>query len=177
MLRSITRPRAFAAKTALLLISSTLMMSCAYNTKNYDDVGVDYRGPVKAEKLELTLTPEVEQKLKDNTAFHESDMKKTLNTRLAAAGYLKPGEKNTIEVTVTNIRTRSSFNAFVFSGLAGADMICGDVVVTDPSGKTIRSFEVSVAYALGGWGTSVDIVRMTWLYDKFSDLIVEELEK
>lgn len=166
----------FGIKTALLLISASLMMSCAYNTKNYDN-DVDYKEPIKAEKLEVSLTAAVEQKLKDNTAFHEADMEKTLRTRLASAGYLKAGEKNTIHVTITNIRTRSSFNAFVFSGLAGADMICGDVLVTDPSGKTLRSFEISVAYALGGWGTSVDIVRMTWLYDKFSDLIVQELQK
>lgn len=169
-------PRSLSIKTVTLFIVTTLMIGCAYNTKNYDN-DVDYKEPIKAEKLEVSLTSAVEKELKDNTAFHEADMEKTLRTRLSSAGYLKSGEKNMIHVTITHIRTRSSFNAFVFSGLAGADMICGDVTVIEPSGETLRSFEISVAYALGGWGTSVDIVRMTWLYDKFSDLIVEELQK
>lgn len=50
-------------------------------------------------------------------------------------------------------------------------------MLTDTTGKEIDRFEVSVSYALGGIAGGQDSARMSWLYEKFAEETVKELDK
>jgi hypothetical protein len=65
----------------------------------------------------------------------------------------------------------------MFGVMAGDDHVNGRVRILDQANVPIRSFDVQASYALGGWAGGQDSMRMNWLYDKFSELAVAELEK
>jgi hypothetical protein len=82
-----------------------------------------------------------------------------------------------VEITVTDIRVRSSVAAVLLGFMAGNDHVNGTVRLLDPSGKPVASFKVEASYAFGGLGGGQEALRMNWLYDKFSEMTVAELEK
>jgi hypothetical protein len=63
----------------------------------------------------------------------------------------------------------------MFGFLAGPDNISGNVRVLDPTGKTLRSFEISASYALGGFAGGQDSIRLNYLYEKFAELTRDQL--
>ena len=80
-----------------------------------------------------------------------------------------------IEVVVTNLRVRSGVSAIMLGFLAGADSITGQVYIKDGE-KVLDSFEVDISYAFGGAMGDTD-TRMNWMYESFSNKILEELKK
>jgi hypothetical protein len=49
------------------------------------------------------------------------------------------------------------------------------VRVLDPTGKTLRSFDVSASYAFGGFAGGQDSIRVNYLYEKFAELTRDQL--
>lgn len=84
----------------------------------------------------------------------------------------------TVDIVITDMRTRSNFTAIAFGFMAGADMVKGDVITRDLQGKVIDRFAVHADYALGGLAGGMDSTRMDWLYcyEKFAQLTLENLQ-
>ncbi|MGZ0710085.1 DUF4410 domain-containing protein [Coraliomargarita sp. W4R53] len=80
-----------------------------------------------------------------------------------------------LNVSVTNLRVRSSFNAMMWGAMAGSDSLQGDVVLRDHTGQKLDEFSVKASYALGGLAGQ-DEMRMDWLYEAFSGEIVKEFK-
>jgi hypothetical protein len=80
-----------------------------------------------------------------------------------------------MDILITNIRVRSGLSAIMLGFLAGADSITGQVTVKDGD-KTIDKFEVDISYAFGGAMGDTD-TRMSWMYESFSNKILEEMKK
>lgn len=66
-------------------------------------------------------------------------------------------------------------SAVILGFLAGADYITGQVFVKDGD-KVLDNFEVDISYAFGGAMGDTD-TRMNWMYESFSNKILEELKK
>jgi hypothetical protein len=79
-----------------------------------------------------------------------------------------------VSVEITDIRVRSSFNAFMWGFMAGDDHILGNLKLTGDDGKPLPTFDVSASYALGGFA-GMNETRMSWLFEKFSELTVKEI--
>jgi len=132
----------------------------------------------KIAEVKVALTPEMKEKLKDSLKFDEEALRRHIE--MALSGYSvydasKKGEMPTLDILVTNVRVRSTFNAVMWGFMAGSDQIEGTVVIKDPTGNKLDSFTVSTSYALGGWGGGQDSMRMDWLYEAFSKETVKEL--
>lgn len=83
--------------------------------------------------------------------------------------------QDTLEIQITAMRVRSTFNAVMWGFMAGSDNLRGDVYLRDPSGKVLNHFSVYASYALGGFVGGVESVRWGWLYNKFAELVEQNL--
>jgi len=82
------------------------------------------------------------------------------------SGLMNAASEYSVHIAVTDLRTRSTFTAIMFGFMAGNDHIVGTVTITDNSNRTLKSFEISASYALGGLAGGQDSMRMNWLYEK-----------
>ena len=62
---------------------------------------------------------------------------------------------------ITDIRVRSTFNAFMWGFMAGDDHIVGDVSLIGDKGEPRHTFKISASYALGGFA-GMNETRMGW---------------
>jgi Domain of unknown function (DUF4410) len=162
----------------LMTFSAILLSGCAGTVKS------DMKeGATSATKLlgvfEITtqVAPSASQKIVDNPQFNRNELADWVKRRLDAKGLMAPGAKNKVEITVTDVRIRSAVTAILLGVLAGGDVITAQVRLIDENQRQVRSFEVSASYAFGGYAGGQDSLRMNWLYEKFSDLTLAELEK
>ncbi len=166
------------SKILLLCGVGVILAGCASGVRHYDDLedAVPQEQPLKVHQTMVTLSPKAKEKLTDNAKFNVEDFQKTLDITLKAGGYLQEYQPNTVKVKITNIRARSNFSAVMFGALAGADSVDGKVEVLNENNEVIRAFNVSADYALGGFAGGMDGVRMDWLYEKFAELTLEQLQ-
>jgi hypothetical protein len=97
-----------------------------------------------------------------------------IQRKLAVCGVIDENSPKKVSIEITDIRVRSSFNAFMWGFMAGDDHILGDVTLTEGDGKPLHTFNVSASYALGGFA-GMNETRMSWLFEEFSELTVEEI--
>jgi hypothetical protein len=129
-------------------------------------------------KVTLSFTPEAQKELSDNLKFNQNTLLDTVKRGLEARKLFNesdPRATQTVEIMLTDIRVRSSFNAFMWGFMAGADRVKGDVTLRDGNGRDLDHFTVYADYALGGLAGAQDEARMGWLYEKFSQLTVQNL--
>lgn len=129
----------------------------------------------KTHKATIIVTDEMKAKLTGNLVFNDRVLADMVNNRLFNANALAEDGPYSITITITDVRVRSAFSAVMWGFMAGDDHIVGKVVLTDASQKPVQSFEVKSNYAFGGFAGGQDSVRMSYLYDKFSELVVQEL--
>ncbi|MBE0533304.1 MAG: DUF4410 domain-containing protein [Rhodospirillales bacterium] len=135
-------------------------------------------GAQQAGEVTIALAPEARSAAASSTTFKQEALLAVVRQALEAKNELtrdKDPSLPIVEITVTSVRTRSTFNAIMFGFMAGDDHINGDVVVRSPSGVVLQRFSVSASYALGGFGGGRNEARMSWLYDTFANHLVEEL--
>ena len=175
-------------RISLMLFSSLLIFGCA-STVNRNTANIKETSSVKEEvfqvikfaplkSLTVTLNSNAQSKLADNENFSRDKLFNQINLILTASQYLQTQSNNSnlkIEVVVTNIRVRSGVSAIMLGFLAGADSITGQVYVKDGE-KVLDNFEVDISYAFGGAMGDTD-TRMSWMYESFSNKILEELKK
>jgi len=159
----------------LLILLMMFLSSCASSVKRADDVySFKYAGQ-KFKKINVSLNSETQEKLKDNSLFNADKLSEAVKRQMNGKGLLSDVSQDSIEIIVTNIRTRSSFSAVMFGFMAGSDQLEGNVSLKNPDGKVLNSFTVSASYALGGLAGGQEAVRMNWLYDKFAELTVQNI--
>jgi hypothetical protein len=176
------------SRLILALIFSASIFGCA-STVNRNAGSVKETSSVKEgvvqvikfsplKSLTVTLDSNAQKKLADNTNFSREKLYSKISSVLTANQYLQTQANNTnlkIEIVVTNMRVRSGVSAIMLGFLAGADSITGQVYVKDGE-KVIDNFEVDISYAFGGAMGDTD-TRMNWMYESFSNKILEELKK
>jgi hypothetical protein len=124
------------------------------------------------------LDENAQKKRADNTHFSRDNLFSKINSVLTANQYLQTQSNNSnlkIEVVMTNLRVRSGVSAIMLEFLAGADSITGQVYVKDGE-RVLDNFEVDISYACGGVMGDTD-TRLNWMYESFSNKILEELKK
>ncbi|WP_371195271.1 DUF4410 domain-containing protein [Glaciecola sp. SC05] len=134
----------------------------------------------KISDISISLTKEAKEKLADNLKFNQEELLDHVRRALDARDIIDTTEgavHPSIEIVVSDIRVRSNFSAVMWGFMAGNDSITGDIVIKDPNGEVLDSFEVSVAYALGGLAGGQDDARMGWLYESFAEETLKELHK
>ncbi len=125
--------------------------------------------------VQVSMTPEAQALLKDNPQFSSRDLQGYIQRRLEGNGtFNAAAAAERVEVVVTSIRVRSTASAVIFGVLAGQDHMEGKVRVFSPEGRRLHSFDVNASYAFGG-AAGGDGLRMGWMYEKFSELVLAEL--
>ncbi len=170
------------------LVTVTGLVGCA-STVNRNDASIKDRSVVKEEVIQVipfkplraltvSLDSAAAAKLADNQDFNVDKLFEKINLTLASAKYLQVQNSASnlrMEIVVTNIRVRSGVSAIMLGILAGSDYITGQVFVKDLD-RVIDKFEVDISYAFGGV-MGITSSRMDWMYESFSNKILEEMKK
>lgn len=161
----------------LLIVSTVSFLTACAGTvvPKADQATPATVGVLKVKSVEAKASPKATEQLSDNIKFDLKAMNSTLERTLVASSLEDTEATNVLDVEITNVYIRGTFSAVMFGFLAGADNISGNVRVLDPSGKTLRSFEISASYAFGGFGGGQDSVRLNYLYEKFAELTRDQL--
>jgi len=131
---------------------------------------------VGVSQVSASLSAEAVKQQPDNAAFNREELAGRLRQRLQAKGLTAREAPGRVEILVTDIRVRGAFSAIMFGFMAGDDHVDGQVRLFDGAGHVVRSFAVHASYAFGGIAGGQDGVRMNWLYDKFTELAMAEVE-
>jgi hypothetical protein len=170
-----TKKNTMARVAALALVA--LLTACAGTVKHHSRVNGDVTGVEGVGKVVARMSPAAVAQQADNPQFSRDELATYLYRKLESKGMVAAGATHQVEIVVTDIRVRSAAAAVILGVLAGEDRVVGTVRVLDSANKPLRSFEIKASYALGGWGGGQDSMRMNWMYDKFSELAMQELDK
>lgn len=150
------------------------LAACAGSVKRADNTShYQYHGE-KFSNVTVTVSDEAKAKLSDNIKFSSDELGGMIKRRLETQGLIDPHAKQSMNIEITDVRIRSTFNAIMWGVMAGTDHIDGKITLMDAN-RPLDSFEVSASYGLGGLGGGQDSTRINWLYEKFSELTVDEL--
>jgi len=153
------------------------LAGCAGTVKQHAGVNGDVTNIEGVGKVVARMSPNAIQQQADNPQFNRDELAGYVYRKLESKHLVTAGATYHVDIVVTDIRVRSAAAAVLLGILAGEDRVVGTVRVMDPANKAVRSFEIKATYALGGWGGGQDSMRMNWMYDKFSELALQELEK
>lgn len=157
-----------------LFLSVFGLAACAGSVKHTDTAShYQYHGE-KFSSVTVTVSDAAKEKLSDNIKFSSDELGGMIKRRLETQGLIDPNAKQSMTIEITDVRIRSTFNAIMWGVMAGTDHIDGKITLMDTS-RPVDSFEVSASYGLGGLGGGQDSTRINWLYEKFSELTVNEL--
>lgn len=129
-------------------------------------------------RVAVATTGGVREKLKDSLKFSADELRSKIEQALAANQMFSSQAEQGVamDVLVTRVRVRSTFNAVMWGAMAGNDAVEGDVTITDASGRVIDKFSVSTSYALGGFAGGQDGMRVGWLYEAFAKQVIGQLK-
>lgn len=98
----------------LLAIMCVFLTACASSVQRRPD-GVGYRyGGEKFSKVELTVDPAATQDPNDLVRFENQKLQSIIERNLEASGLIDAASLRMVKVVVTDIRVRSTFNAFMW---------------------------------------------------------------
>jgi len=159
----------------LIVVAVCLALSaCASSVKRPEGVA-DYRyDGSKFCRVELTVSKDATKDPDDRVRFDDKALREMIQRKLEVCGVVDENSPKKVSIEITDIRIRSSFNAFMWGFMAGDDHIIGNVMLTGDEGKPLHTFDVSASYALGGFA-GMNETRMSWLFEKFSELTVAEI--
>jgi hypothetical protein len=165
----------FRAGFAALVVM--LLSGCAGTIKQDQRIQGDVSRIEGVSRVVVRMSPDATKQQADNAQFSRDELANYMRRRLESKQLLAPTAAHHIDVVVTDIRVRSALAAVLFGFMAGDDHVHGVVRVMDANDQPLRSFEVKTSYALGGIGGGQDGTRMNWMYDKFAEMALGELEK
>ena len=125
-------------------------------------------------KVDLTVSKDATKDPNDRVRFDENKLRNMIERKLEVCGLVDANSLKKVNIEITDIRVRSTFNAFMWGFMAGNDHIRGDVSLIGDNGNLMHTFHVSASYALGGFA-GMNEARMSWLYEEFSKLAVDEI--
>lgn len=153
----------------LLVACLLASLSACTSSIKPDETGARYRHDGQTfSVVDIVVTPQLEEKFAGNGIFNALSLRDAVRRQLRVKQLYAEDGPNKLEVTLTEGRLRSNFNAIVWGVWAGSDYLSGDVVVKDASNQVIGRYHVSASYALGGGGGGRREVRTGWLYDAFA---------
>lgn len=161
----------------LPIAALALLAGCAGTIKQDARVAGDVSRLEGVTQVVALMSPDAAKQQVDNPQFNRDELATRLRQRLEAKGLTASSATHRVEIVVTDVRVRGAFTAIMFGFMAGDDHVTGRVRVLDASGRALRSFDVHASYAFGGLAGGQDGVRMNWMYDKFADMAMAELEK
>ena len=121
------------------------------------------------------MSPQAIQKVADGVNFDINRLHATLRTALKSKQLIADDGDYDLKVVIKDVRIRSTGSAVMFGIFAGDDHLFGDAIVLDKSGEAVYTYTAKASYALGGFagGSST---RIDWLYEKFAELVSDELD-
>lgn len=155
------------------------LAGCAANATRHADVNeLHYvSGTETVKGIAVTYSKDGQSDLEHNTTFNQAELVNRVKNVLSAQQlYTESNGNDSLEIQITAIRVRSTFNAVMWGFMAGSDNVTGEVTLRDPQGHVVNHFQVHAGYALGGFVGGLEGERMGWLYDKFAELTVSNLK-
>lgn len=152
--------------------------ACATNVQHYANLSAPHliqpNDPIG--HVTITLSPSGRKDFADNAQFSRNALLTDVDRVLQAKEFLAPNAgKDTLEIQITAIRVRSTFNAVMWGFMAGSDYLTGDVYLRDSSGKLLNHFSVHAGTALGGIAAGSMSARWGWIDNKFAQLVAKNL--
>jgi hypothetical protein len=163
--------------TAVLWVALA-MVGCASGVKRADgQKTATFKPSAEAPigQINVSATPDAIAKIEAaKKKFSAELLKGSIQQALNAERMLAQGGQGglSMDVVVTRVRVRSTFNAIMWGAMSGNDAVEGDVVVKDATGKVLDRFSVTASYALGGFAGGQDATRTGWLYEAFAKEVV-----
>jgi uncharacterized protein YceK len=160
----------------LLLIFTSLVIlgGCASQVTRSPDSEGD-RPQVRAlQHIEVEMSPRAKQRIPDSVDFSVSNLDSHVRSALESRNLVEPDGDFDLRVIINDVRLRSTGSAVMLGVFAGDDHLKADIILLNRAGEEVYTFEANASYALGGWAGGQEL-RITWLYDKLSEIIAEEL--
>jgi hypothetical protein len=159
-------------------VAALALSACATNVQRYADVPTAHivQANEAIRSVTVDFSADGQKDFADNSQFDRNALLADVQRDLQAKQlYAANAGSDTLEIQITAVRVRSTFNAVMWGFMAGSDNVTGEVCLRDPSGKLLSHFSVHAGYALGGFVGGLQSVRWNWLYNKFSELVVQNL--
>lgn len=163
-------------RSMLVLAAAVLLAGCAGTIQRESGAGPQRIQGATYTGVEITLSEQARKAQADNPLFDANELGNYMRKRLEGHDLLNAQGAYRVEVAIEHVRVRSAAVAVLIGTFAGADSIEGFVRVYDQRGRQVHGYKVNASYALGGYAGGQDSMRMNWLYGKFSELAVAELE-
>jgi hypothetical protein len=164
-----------ALRLVLLVVMSVLIVGCAGTVQRDSNSGSKRISDATYSDVKVSLSDGARALQADNVQFNVRELSDYIRRRLEASSVLRQDGTHRVEVVIESFRVRSAAAAVLFGVMAGTDNIEGQVRVFNAAGRQVHGYTINTSYGLGGWAGGADGTRMSWLYDKFSELTVAEL--
>jgi Domain of unknown function (DUF4410) len=162
-------------KLSFLVMMSVLIVGCAGTVQRDSNSGSKRISDATYSDVKVSLSDGARALQADNVQFNVRELSDYIRRRLEASSVLRQDGTHRVEVVIESFRVRSAAAAVLFGVMAGTDNIEGQVRVFNAAGRQVHGYTINTSYGLGGWAGGADGTRMSWLYDKFSELTVAEL--
>ena len=159
----------------LLLIGFLLVLpACVSSVDRLENAApYSYNGE-KYQKVVLTIREDATDDLDDIVRFDQDELVRMIEKNMEVKGLIAANSTKILKVEITDVRVRSTFNAFMWGFMAGNDHIEGDISLNGENPPPLHIFHVSASYALGGF-MGFKETRMGWLYEEFAELTLQEI--
>lgn len=163
-------------KKPYILIFALLFFvaGCASSVERINDSKAYRYDGQKFNKVELIIRKDATDDLDDIVRFDQDELRNMIELNLDVKGLKDVNSPNIVKVEITDVRVRSTFNAFMWGFMAGDDHIEGDILLLGENAAPFHAFHVAASYALGGM-MGFKETRMSWLYEEFSKLTLQEI--
>lgn len=112
---------------AAILIFTLAIVGCASSVERVNDSDAYHYDGQKFKGVELTVRKDATEDLDDIVRFDQDALQNMIEQNLEVKGLVDANSHNIVKVEITDIRVRSTFNAFMWGIMAGDDHIEGDI--------------------------------------------------
>ena len=162
-------------RITVVIACCAFLIACASSVGRPQGPSIYVYDGSKFGKVEMTVREDATEDPNDRVRFEQDKLQEMIQRKLEVSGLLDDNSLKRVSVEITDIRIRSAFNAFMWGFMAGDDHIDGQIALIGEDGKPVHYFNVSASYALGGFA-GINETRMSWLFEKFSELTVNEIK-
>ncbi|XMO25072.1 hypothetical protein ACKZJ7_03090 [Leptospira sp. 'Mane'] len=160
----------------VLVLVMSLVANCSTSAKRIGDFQAPNYSTIKFnEKLAVAYLPEADAEIKSGKVFNEENFLNYYKSKLKEKGVISDKAKETIEITINDVRFRSEGVAIWIGTLAGTDSIDLDITIKDAKSKIIDQHKITISYALGGFAGGPNSVRSEYFYKKITNLTLQQL--